>query len=332
MQNLRELINIVDGAFIQVPLAGIEVYRADTYDRTTIMIKNEKSMLSVYLRFPDIDIKLTKHNIGLIEHLTHDLMKDYTISIDDIDDIIKDNLDTIKKLLRLYTGYNQGEYVNKIKLLNQAMVTLNNKGKLNDNQIIKIDHMLDTKNACVIMKKLYDMNRKPFVSFEISYGDMEVPFILTNAHLPTFISYNTFKKIKDDETYFATTKSLMDMLDYMTEKDAGGNMRIFEYIEIKEDLTAKDAAKFICKIKSVIKQAVSPVTGRNVTLFKNNDLTIRYSENGDVNFFIGKIQVNTQTEEMAAKDITAKLKSEEIGGNQLAWVNRTLSALADCIS
>ena len=314
MQNLRELINIVDGAFIQVPLAGIEVYRADTYDRTTIMIKNEKSMLSVYLRFPDIDIKLTKHNIGLIEHLTHDLMKDYTISIYDIDDIIKDNLDTIKKLLRLYTGYNQDEYVNKIKLLNRTMVTLNNKGKLNDNQIIKIDHMLDTNNACVIMKKLYDMNRKPFVSFEISYGDMEVPFILTNAHLPAFISYNTFKKIKDDETYFATTKSLMDMLDYMTEKDAGGNMRIF------------------CKIKSVIKQAVSPVTGRNVTLFKNNDLTIRYSENGDVNFFIGKIQVNTQTEEMAAKDITAKLKSEEIGGNQLAWVNRTLSALADCIS
>lgn len=42
MQNLRELINMVDGAFIHVPLAGIEVYRADAYDTTTIMIKNEK--------------------------------------------------------------------------------------------------------------------------------------------------------------------------------------------------------------------------------------------------------------------------------------------------
>ena len=42
MQNLRKLINMVDGAFIQVPIAGIEVYRADTYDRTTIIIKNEK--------------------------------------------------------------------------------------------------------------------------------------------------------------------------------------------------------------------------------------------------------------------------------------------------
>lgn len=332
MQNLRELINIVNGAFIQVPLASIEVYRADTYDRTTIMIKNEKSRLSVYLRFPDIDIKLTKNNIGLIERFTHDLMKDYDMDIYEIDDIIKDNLDTIKKLLKLYTGYDQAKYIKKIKLLNQAMVTLNNRGKLNDNQIIKIDHMLDIKNACVIMKKLYDMDRKPFVSFEMSYGDMEVPFTLTSSHLPEFISYDTFKKIKDDDTYFAATKSLMDMLDYMTEKDAGGNMRFFEYIEIKEDPTAKNIATLIRKIKQAIKPAVSPVTGRNVTLFKNNDLTIRYSENEDIDFFIGKIQINTQTEEITAKDITAKLKSGELGVNQLAWTKRTLSALVKSLS
>lgn len=135
-----------------------------------------------------------------------------------------------------------------------------------------------------------------------------------------------------DDTFFAATKSLMDMLDYMTEKDADGNMRIFEYIEIKEDSTAKDAAKFIRKIKNAINQAISPVTGRNVTLFKNNDFTIKYSENEDIDFFIGKIQINTQTEEITAKDITAKLKSGKIGVNQLAWTERTLSALADCIS
>lgn len=332
MQNLRELINMVDGAFIQVPLAGIEVYRADTYDRTTVIIKNEKRMPSVYLRLPDIDIKLTKHNLGLIERFLHDLMKDYAMTIYDIDDIIKDNLDTIKKLLKLYTGYDQAKYIKKIKLLNQAMVTLNNKGRLNDNQIIKIDHMLDIKNACVIMKKLYDVDRKPFVSFEMSYGDMEVPFTLTSAHLPAFISYDTFKKIKDYDTYFAATKSLMDMLDYMTEKDADGNMQIFEYIEIKEDPTAKNTATLIRKIKSAIKQAVLPVTGRNVTLYKNNDLTIRCSENEDVDFFIGKIQINTQTEEITAKDITAKLKSGEIGVNQLAWTERTLSALVKSLS
>lgn len=289
-------------------------------------------MLSVYLRLPDIDIKLTKHNLGLIERFSHDLMKYYDTTVYDIDNTIKDNLDTIKKLLKLYTGYDQAKYIKKIKLLNQAMVTLNNKGKLNDNQIIKIDHMLDIKNACVIMKKLYDMDRKPFVSFEITYGEPAVAFTLTSAHLPEFISYVMFKKIKNDDTYFAATERLMDMLDYMTEKDTGDNMRIFEYIEIKENLTAKDAAKFIRKIKQAIKPAVSPVTGRNVTLFKNNDLTIRYSENEDIDFFIGKIQIDTQTEEITAKDITAKLKSGEIGVNHLAWVNRTLSALADCIS
>ena len=48
-----------------------------------------------------------------------------------IDNIIKDNLDTIKKLIKLYTGYDQAKYVNKIKLLNQTMTTLNNKGRLN---------------------------------------------------------------------------------------------------------------------------------------------------------------------------------------------------------
>lgn len=332
MQNLRELINMVDGAFIQVPLAGIEIYRADTYDRTTVIIKNEKSMLSVYLRLPDIDIKLTKHNLGLIERFLHDLMRDYNMDIYDIDDIIEDNLDTIKKLLKLYTGYDQAKYIKKIKLLNQAMIALNNRDKLNDNQIIKIDHMLDIKNACVILKKLYDVDRKPFVSFEMTYGEPAVTFTLTSAHLPAFISYDTFKKIKDDETYFAATKSLMDMLDYMTEKDAGGDMRFFEYIEIKEDPTAKNTAKLIHKIKRAIKPAVSPVTGRNVTLFKNNDLTIRYSENEDIDFFIGKIQLNTQTEEITAKDITAKLNAGELGVNQLAWTECTLRALADCIS
>ena len=38
MQNLRELINMVDGTFIQVPFTGIEVYRADTHDTTTVTI------------------------------------------------------------------------------------------------------------------------------------------------------------------------------------------------------------------------------------------------------------------------------------------------------
>ena len=332
MQNLRELINMVDGTFIQVPFTGIEVYRADTYDTTTVTIKRNKNALSVCLSLPDIDITLTKHNIGLIEKFTHDLMTGHGMDIYAIDNSIKDNLDTIKKLIKLYTGYDQAKYVNKIKLLNQAIIALNNRDKLNDNQIIKIDHMLDIKNACVIMKKLYDVDRKPFVSFEMTYGEPAVTFTLTSAHLPAFISYDTFKKIKDDETYFAATKSLMDMLDYMTEKDAGGDMRFFEYIEIKEDPTAKNTAKLIHKIKRAIKPAVSPVTGRNVTLFKNNDLTIRYSENEDIDFFIGLAQLNTQTEEITAKDITAKLNAGEIGVNQLAWTERTLSALADCIS
>ena len=66
MQNLRELINMIDGAFIQMPLVGIEVYRADTYDRTTIMIRKNKGVLSVYLRLPDIDIKLTSNSSSTV--------------------------------------------------------------------------------------------------------------------------------------------------------------------------------------------------------------------------------------------------------------------------
>ena len=87
---------MVDGTFIQVPFTGIEVYRADTHDTTTVTIKRNKNALSVCLSLPDIDITLTKHNIGLIEKFTHDLMTGHGVDIYVIDNIIKDNLDTIK--------------------------------------------------------------------------------------------------------------------------------------------------------------------------------------------------------------------------------------------
>lgn len=331
MQNLRELINMVDGTFIQVPFTGIEVYRADTHDTTTVTIKRNKNALSVCLSLPDIDITLTKHNIGLIEKFTHDLMTGNGMDIYAIDNIIKDNLDTIKKLIKLYTGYDQAKYVNKIKLLNQTMVTLNNKGRLNDNQIIKVNHIPEA-NAYVITKKRYDVDRQPFISFEMTCGELALPFTLVSSHLPAFISYDTFKMIKNDNAYFAATYNLMEMLDYMTEKDGNGYIRFFEYVEIKNHPTAKNVATLIHKIKHVIKPAISPVTGRNVTLFKNDNLHIRYNKNEDIDFFIGKIQINTQTKELTTRDITVKLNSEELSNNLLAWTEQTLNTLVKSLS
>ena len=331
MQNLRELINMVDGTFIQVPFTGIEVYRADTHDTTTVTIKRNKNALSVCLSLPDIDITLTKHNIGLIEKFTHDLMTGHGMDIYTIDNIIKDNLDTIKKLIKLYTGYDQAKYVNKIKLLNQTMVTLNNKGRLNDNQIIKVNHIPEA-NAYVITKKRCDVDRQPFISFEMTCGELALPFTLVSSHLPAFISYDTFKMIKNDNAYFAATYNLMEMLDYMTEKDTNGYIRFFEYVEIKNHPTAKNVATLIHKIKRVIKPAISPVTGRNVTLFKNDNLHIRYNKNEDIDFFIGKIQINTQTKELTTRDITVKLNSEELSNNLLAWTEQTLNTLVKSLS
>jgi hypothetical protein len=264
MQNLRELINMVDGAFIQVPFTGIEVYRADTHDTTTVTIKRNKNALSVCLSLPDIDITLTKHNIGLIEKFTHDLMTGHGVDIYAIDNIIKDNFDTIKKLIKLYTGYDQAKYVNKIKLLNQTMVTLNNKGRLNDNQIIKVNHIPEA-NAYVITKKRYDVDRQPFISFEMTYGELALPFTLVSSHLPAFISYDTFKMIKNDNAYFAATYSLMEMLDYMTEKDGNGYIRFFEYVEIKNHPTAKNVAKLIHKIKRVFTKTIPTMLMRNIS-------------------------------------------------------------------